>query len=527
MTGANPSFTGIRSFFWPIHRIELKKLIPLLLLIFFISFNYQILRNLKDALVVTAKNSGAEAIPFIKVWVMFPFALLITYFFTKLSNYLSREKVFYVMVGIFISFFLLFTFVIYPYREVLHPHQLASHLRTILPTGFKGFIAMIEYWSFTGFYAMAELWGTAILQVLFWSFANEVVSVQEAKRFYPLLGIGANLSGVAAGPIAIILSQGHFNLRWIFSGDPWGQSLFFITIVLLVNVIAIVFIFRWINYRTVDAHKKELLTQHPQKITLGTKPHMSFRKTIRYLFQSRYLLMLALIVLTYNVVINLVEVVWKHEIKELYPNSNDFNAYMGGVTLITGILATIIAIFFSGNLLRRFSWTKIASITPLILLFTSIGFFFFLFVHYQFEWAFSKVAGFSSLAIVVFFGSMQNCLSRASKYTIFDATKEIAFIPLDSESKLKGKAAIDGVGSRLGKSGGSITYQAMLLFCGSLAASLPFVGIILFSSIGIWLYAVSSLGKEFHLLTDPHSPEKEPSKSEAVQKGLPASQLSI
>ena len=83
------------------------------------------------------------------------------------------------------------------------------------------------------------------------------------------------------------------------------------------------------------------------------------------------------------------------------------------------------------------------------------------------------------LALVVFFGGAQNCLSKAAKYSVFDATKEMAFIPLDHDVKLKGKAAIDGVGSRLGKSGGSLIHQGLLMMFGSLSLSSPYVAVIL------------------------------------------------
>ena len=76
--------------------------------------------------------------------------------------------------------------------------------------------------------------------------------------------------------------------------------------------------------------------------------------------------------------------------------------------------------------------------------------------------------GLSGLAAIVFTGGLQNCLSRASKYTVFDATKN-GFIPMDQDTRIKTKAAIDGVGSRLGKSGSSILYQAILLGFSTLA----------------------------------------------------------
>src|SRR3990167_10957147 len=113
-----------RSFFWPIHRWELKKFIPMFFIFFFISFNYNALRACKDSLVVTAPHSGAEAIPFIKIWAILPGALLLTYLFTRLANRFSREKVFYIMMCLFLGFFLLFTFVLFPAQEYFHPHGL-------------------------------------------------------------------------------------------------------------------------------------------------------------------------------------------------------------------------------------------------------------------------------------------------------------------------------------------------------------------------------------------------------------------
>ncbi|NGX35407.1 MAG: ADP,ATP carrier protein 1, partial [Candidatus Anoxychlamydiales bacterium] len=53
-------FGKVRSLLWPIHNFELKKLLPMLLMFFGISFNYTILRDMKDTLVITAGGSGAE-----------------------------------------------------------------------------------------------------------------------------------------------------------------------------------------------------------------------------------------------------------------------------------------------------------------------------------------------------------------------------------------------------------------------------------------------------------------------------------
>lgn len=107
----------------------------------------------------------------------------------------------------------------------------------------------------------------------------------------------------------------------------------------------------------------------------------------------------------------------------------------------------------------------------------------------------------SPLAFVVFFGSAQNILSRGAKYSVFDATKEMAFVPLCPESKLVGKAVIDGVCSRMGKSGGSVVLQSLFLFFSSLSASSPYVAAALLIVLVVWIVAVRLLGKQFNQLT--------------------------
>src|ERR1700733_5610161 len=114
-----------RSFFWPIHSYELKKVLPMFLMFFFISFNYTILRDTKDTLIVTAPGSGAEAIPFIKVYLVVPCAIIFMIIYAKLSNMLSKTALFYTIVTPFLIFFALFAVVLYPLRDSLHPNQLA------------------------------------------------------------------------------------------------------------------------------------------------------------------------------------------------------------------------------------------------------------------------------------------------------------------------------------------------------------------------------------------------------------------
>lgn len=498
----SPVFSQWRRYLWPVHHYELKKLIPMLLIFFFISFDYNVLRTLKDSLLITAKSSGAEVIPFVKVWAMFPGAILMTILFTWLSNRLSRDTVFYIIISIFLIYFAVFTFVLYPIRDLIHPHAFADHLESILPKGYMGLVAMFRYWTFTLFYVMSELWSSTVLSVLFWGFANQVTKISEAKRFYGLFGVGANFSGIFAGQASVLCCN------WTRQGgtlpigeDAWHQSLILMVSLILVSGILALAVFRWLNRQVLT--DKRYFDPVSVKSEGEVKGKLSFKQSISYLLNSKYLLYIAFIVISYNLVINLTEVLWKHQVKELYPNPNDYTVYMNHIVSIIGMVATISSLFVSGNAIRKCGWTFTALLTPGILLLTSAGFFTFFFVQQISPTLMFSFLGFTPLALVAFFGSAQNILSRGAKYSVFDATKEMAFVPLNPESKLVGKAAIDGICSRLGKSGGSVVHQSFLILFSTISASAPYVAVVLFGVIIVWVAAVRLLGRQFNDLTRP------------------------
>jgi len=501
------NFSKFRAFFWPIHSYECKKLIPMMLMLFLICFNHSVLRNVKDAVVITAKSSGAEVIPFIKVWVLLPMAILFTLIFTKLSNRFSQEKVFYIIITFYLSFFALFTFVFYPLREVLHPHAFADYLGTVLPAGFKGLITMFRNWSYTLFYVICELWGSIVLNVLFWSFANEITRIAEARRFYGMMSVASSIAAISAGVIANLVTDDH----------SWENTLQTLTILILCSGCVIMAAFRWMNRNVLtDASFDEFHeTKRQQK---KSKKKLSIWESFAYLSNSKYLICIAVLVVAYNLTINMVEIVWKDQLRQLYPSTVEYSRYMNTMTTAVGIIATITAVFMA-QLIARFGWTKTALITPVIMLVTSLGFFSFMLFKEELSAPVLLLTGTTPLAIAVFFGASQVCLSKACKFSVFDSTKEMAFIPLGHECKLKGKAAIDGVGSRLGKSGGSLIHQGLLMFFATLSSSAPYVAAILIVVIVGWMVAVRSLGVKFAALVgDEGREEMGEASSEEEQK---------
>jgi len=513
MSNETKEFGKWRSLLWPIHGHELKKLLPMFFMFFFISFNYTVLRDTKDSLIVP--NAGAEAITFLKVYGVVPAALIFMFIYSKLANVLSKQRLFYTTILPFIVFFGLFPIVIYPNIDVLHPVAAMDSLEAVLPEGFSGLIGCFKNWTFSLFYICSELWGSVVLSLLFWGFANDITKVTEAKRFYSLFGIGANVALMVSGPLIYSFSRIRDTVP--AGVDAWGVTLNYLMAMVVFSGFMIIAIYWWIN--------KNVLTDprffNPDEVKgKKKKPKMSMTESFKYLASSPYILCLAVLVISYGISINLVEVTWKNQLKLQYPHPNDYSAYMGMFSFWTGVITVLMMLFVGSNVIRRLGWGVGAMITPVVLLVTGIAFFgFTLFRDNLGEGLNGLIAslGATPLLMAVWIGMVQNIMSKSCKYSLFDPTKEMAYIPLDQEQKVKGKAAIDVVGARLGKSGGALMQQGMIVAFGSITAITPYIGAILLVIIAGWLIAAKSLNKQFITLTSKDNTVE--TKAETVSAG--------
>ena len=475
-------FLGISTFTW-------QKIIPLGLMFFCILYNYTILRDTKDVLVVTAPGSGAEIIPFLKTWVNLPMAIGFTVLYTKLANVLTSEQLFYTCILPFIAFFGAFAFALYPMRDVLHPTEFCEKLLETAGPRFAGPIAIVRNWTYCLFYVMAELWGSVVVSVLFWGFANQITTVDEAKQFYPLFGLGANVALIFSGRAVKIFSQIRANLPP--GVDGWGLSLKGLMGMVVIGGLLICAIYAYLQ-KTVVPRVKDSIPKREKK---KKKEPMSVGESFRFLAASPYIRDLAFLVVAYGISINLVEVTWKSKIKAQFPNPNDYSAFMGDFSTATGAV-TFTMMIISRWIFSKFGWGVAALITPTVLLITGIVFF--SLVLFSDALTPSLAAfGLTPLFAAVLVGAAQNIFSKASKYSLFDPCKEMAYIPLDEETKTKGKAAIDVICNPLGKSGGALIQQFMIIGFGSLAASTPYLGLILLAIVSLWLVAARDLDWRF------------------------------
>lgn len=488
---------------WPIYKEETKKFLPLAFMMFFMLFNYTILRTTKDTLVITA--SGAEIIPFLKGVVVLPFSILIVAIYAKLSNLLSPQKVFYSVLSTFLGVFALYILVIFPNKETLEmsPERLQV-LKSTYPH-FQHFFSVVGHWSSSLFYLFAELWGPTILSLMFWQFANEITRTREASRFYGMFGFIGQLAPMAAGYLGTRLCD--MNLSLEDSAQGWSHYLHTIVGALLCSGMAILGLYYWMNqYVLKDPKYYDRATS--VSVEKVQKPKMSLRESFSHIVQSKYLGYMAIMLIGYGLTMNLTGILWKKQLQLQYPNPLQYAYVMSQFSFLVGF-STVVLIFFLKGIVGRFGWYRAAIITPLILVVTVIPFFTFIFYENQVN-SWLSWAGLSPLMLAVFIGGAQQILCRSSKYSIFEPTKEMAYIPLDQELKIKGKAAVDvSVYSFSKACGGYISGGLLILTAASdLMVVAPYLAGIVVVVIVFWFVAIRRLSRLYYRLVNKRDFER-------------------
>lgn len=492
---STPEFGTLRQIFWPIHSFEMKKFIPMFLMFGCVNLNYSLLRLTKDTLVVNAAATGAAVLPYLKLWCTTPAAILFTIIYIKLASVLSRKNLFYAAMLPFLIFFLVFPYLLYPNIDVLHPSTSASWLLHYLPSGLHGLVEVYKNWTFSLFYVVAELWGSICLSTLFWGCVNEVTKVTEAKRFYGFLGIGANIPLLfVGGTVEKILSLGD-----------WETSLKVLMTLCLGVGIVVIALYWYLNNIVMEDPRFKLTAVKKKK----KKVKMGFGESLKLLSSSKYLACLAFMVLAYGVSVNLVEISWKQYVKDLFAgDQKGYLQFTSNWMTYTGVASLVFMLFGTSNSLRILGWGKTALITPIVL-FCASAIFFGNLLFPDVVMGLLGALSLSPLFIACWVGGFHNTFGKSSKYSFFDPTKEIAYIPLDEHTKKTGKAAIDGVGGRLGKSGGAAINMLFIGLLGSVDAITSYVAFVCLAVVGLWIVAVKVLNKEFvSLTTEIESREK-------------------
>ncbi len=248
--------------------------------------------------------------------------------------------------------------------------------------------------------------------------------------------------------------------------------------------------------------EKEQLSQSTGSSKAGVKSKkkkMSMVESVKFLTQSQYLRLIGMLVLGYGLSINFTEIMWKSLLKKKYPDPLDYQRFIGNFSSAVGF-ATCVVILFGVHVIRILGWRVGAMATPAIMAILAVPFFICIIMG---------IDNPARLSVAVALGTAQSLLSKTAKYALFDPTTQMAYIPLDEESKVKGKAAIDVLGSRMGKSGGSLIQQGLVFVFGNILKASPAVAVLYYSVLFTWLSAANTLSGLFVAKTEMQKAEKQ------------------
>ncbi len=487
----NKYITVLKDWLWPVKKEEHLKVFALSAFMFCTLFNQSVLRILKDSILIP--NVSVEAASFTKLYFVTPAAAIFIIIYANLVNNFSFLKLYVIISSFFSIVFVIYAFFLYPNISYFHPSaNFCCGLVKSIPN-LKWYIAIIANWSHVLFYVLSELWPNIFFSLLCWQFINSLTKSKDAKRLYTIFALFGNSALIFAGSLmSDITSSDSFLRKLLPSSNIHGERSIQIAIVIFV-------IFSVLANYLVYFSIKNISSQDNIYITHKDKTKLNIKQSLKYISTSKYLWLILICTAAFGFTMNLIESVWKDQIKQVYPSVEGFMDFNSRYIAWTGVAILIFTILGNNIMRRSSSWKLSALLTPVVILITGVGFFA-LVMKKQSSY---YLLPYSSVMLALAVGTVQNVLSKGMKYAIWDSAKEMLYIPLDQELKTKGKAAVDILSSKFGKSlSGLLQVFVFTVFPYATYHSISWLLFLFFSAVVIlWILAINSIDKEYSKLS--------------------------
>ena len=400
--------------------------------VFYLLAFYQVLKIVRDALILS--ESGAVAASYASAGM----AAALFVFVPAYGALASRVNRVWLISGVTIFF--------------------ASHLLIFYALGSAGVRIGIAFYIWIGVFNMV-----AVAQ--FWAFANDLYSTERGKRLFPVVGIGASLGAlVGAGLTA-----------FFFKGMGPYTAMLIAAFGLLVPVALTIIVHRR------EGHQKDAKKEEAEKPVGGPGG-------FTLVFKQRYLLLIALLVLVYNLVNTLGQfmlniLISEEAARRIAAGTADgateaalIGMLSGTVQTYVNLLALILQAFFVSRIFKYIGVRGALFILPAI-----------------------AATGYTAMALIPTFLTMQwmKVFENGTDYSVQNTTRQALFLPTSREAKYKAKQAIDAFFVRFGD-----MLQAGVVYVGvQLALSVRGFAIVNMVLVGVWLLIVVGIRREHQKLT--------------------------
>ena len=306
------------------------------------------------------------------------------------------------------------------------------------------------------FYVFVDVLSVVLVEQ-FWSLTDSIYTTHEGKSWYGLVGTGGLVGGVAGGWVSAMLIN-HTPLR---TPD---------LLLTAAGIIGIIFVLTWLMGRVGIYCEVE----H------GVRPQQTASGGWRILRHSRYLLLIAGILLLAQLASPLVEYQFLNTIESAYPEQEARTAFLSLFFSVMGGVSIAINLGITPLVHRALGPIAGLLLQPLMIWIFSCWFFF---------------------QPTLYFSAATKISDRALSYSINRASKELLYVPVDSVLIYQAKAWIDMFGYRLFKVSGSVV---ILLFTQWLPfqISVPQLSWFTVSICAVWIALVFVLRQDYQLVCE-------------------------
>jgi AAA family ATP:ADP antiporter len=323
----------------------------------------------------------------------------------------------------------------------------------------------VVFWVWANIFAI-------VLVTQFWFLVNDVFNPRQAKRLIGFIGSGAQLGAILGGLLAGTLAKRAPQLLLPLAAAMLGMG------ILVVSTV-----FRRQQKRTEEiggAARAEV----PRSAKVG------FRDAFQTTRQSRYLMLLAGIMMVTLVVSTLIDWQFNSVVDSAVKGTNregSLTSFFGYFNAGTMAFAFLFQLLLTSPLIRAFGirWTLL--LYPLILFIGTGG-----------------IGAAALVGIIPFLGAILiKASDKGLAYSLNQSVRELLYIPISPEQKYKSKIFIDMFLNRFAKGLGAVILMILILIVprggesGGPEPTIKYISLVVLALIGVWAFLNLRIGREY------------------------------
>ena len=310
-----------------------------------------------------------------------------------------------------------------------------------------------------------------------WAFANDVYTIDQGKRLFGIVGIGASVGAIAGSFATGQLVQ------------AWGPYPFMLG---AAGLLAVCMLLTWLVHRREHrghgaVHPEaEAGTEGP--VEARAEEPLHGKSAFALVFSDRYLLLIALLMLVYNLVNTNGEYILSRTVVKLYSASHGaaaggldekkvIGAFYGNFFTIVNIVSALVQAFLVSRILKRFGVHVALLVLPVVAL-----------------------SGYTAMAFLPALGFIRGVklAENSLDYSLQNTTRNALYLPTSRVAKYKAKQANDAFFVRFGD-----VLSAGIVFAGTtwLGFATQHFALVNVALIAVWLVLAVAIGRRFRRLS--------------------------